>query len=142
MKNSNTVSMYLTKEVLIAHETAGYTFKPTGRISFLQKLLWNILSKTKALQPFITQSLEVNRIDIDKKDFTTKMLAIYGSLFDRKLKPKHVYMGWDEFKILTEYNYANGYQPYIDFTIDMKYDGRLFELPVTVVDYMKGILII
>ena len=137
----NTITMSYTKEQYIPFLTDAVEFRPTGRLQFFQKWLWKALRKMGALKPYWDQTVEVKRVHIDRKDFCKRLVDSYFKCFPSHDRPKQVYMGPREFQelaMLKEYEHGGIFT----FGVRMGYSGKLFDLPITVVPHMNGVLII
>jgi hypothetical protein len=135
---SNIVTMSYLEETLTPFRTDAYELKPNGRLAFFQKWMWKLLHKMDVLKPYWDTSVEIKRVLIDTKKFADDLIDAYGKCFPHS-RPKHVYMGPAEFERLAMDEWNGGM-----FTFDIKlgYNGVLFNLPVTVVPHMNGVLII
>lgn len=119
--------------------TNAYVFVPKGRSSFLQQWLWKALTKLGAVKMYYEETIEYNRIDIDKGILSEKLLAAYYDCFPTN-RPSRVYMGPRELVELLDIRY-DGLQ-LITFDIEMGCKYTLYNLPVTIVPHMNGVLII
>jgi hypothetical protein len=136
----NKISMAYTTEKTKLVLTPAYEFRPVGRFIFLQKWLWQWLMKFGALKQHWDETVECKRVDIDRDDFGNRLWEAYSKCFPYT-KPKQVFMGPDEFEELAR---TSQYENRVPFTFDIKmgYNGLLFDLPVTVVPHMNGVLIV
>lgn len=111
------------------------------RKNWFSDLLWNLLRRLNCLSNFSAVEETVETISIDSTKLTDKILEVMYSLNMNHIKPKHIYIGPDEFeKVLYEGNAE--FNNYVDFDVTMGHNRKLFSLPVTVVPHMSGILVV
>lgn len=134
------ISMTYTREIPKYVLTSAYEFHPTSKFTFLQKWFWNWLIKLGALKQYWNEKISYVRIDIDQNDFANRLWEAYSKCFPYNTKPKQVFLGPDEFQELISQQYDNKLP--FTFDITMGYSGTLFNLPVTVIPHMKGVLIV
>ena len=139
MFDSDVITMHYTKERRIYVPTDAVLFKPKGRLSIIQKWLWAQLEKMGVLEPYEKPTVKVERIAFSSTDFSNRLIEAYGKCFPYD-KPKHVYIGPEEFDRLV--GSKNHVIVSLDFTVRMGYNKQIFGLPVTVVPHMKGCLIV
>jgi hypothetical protein len=96
--------------------------------------------KFGALRSHWGELTEYKRIDIDTSDFGEQLWVAYSKCWPHRTKPKQVFMGPEEFEKLIHQSYKN--QVPFTFDIKMGYNGTLFNLPITVVPHMNGVLIV
>lgn len=139
MRNYVTMSFYNEKTTML--QTAAYEFKPYGRFAFVQKMLWKLLLKMNVLKQYWDPQLNVKRVNINTKDFSKRLLEYYNRSFPDRVRPSKVYMGPKEFDRLAHLSYKDQYSIFT-FNVEMGYNGKLFNLPITVIPHMNGVLIV
>lgn len=138
MHDPNIVTMHYLRDKIIHVPTDAKRFVPKGRLAFLQRWLWSWLNKFGSLEEHLDREVKVEKIEFRKKDFADRLIDAYLSCFPDK-QPTHVYIGPAEFE---ELMFINSNYVSLDFSVQMGYNRRMFNLPVTVVPYMKGCLIV
>jgi hypothetical protein len=133
--------MYVHKSSIRKIHANSYEFKPSGRFIYMKNLLWKILKKTNCLKLYFDEKEVIERVDIDSEKLYDKIYKQYFSILDRGFKPKHVYIGIDEFQDVSGLTDNNGNYN-MQFDMKLNYNKTLFNLPVTVLPYMKGLLIV
>lgn len=140
----NIITMSFYKETRVPVLTNSFEFVPKGRFKFLQIWMWKLLLKMNALKPFWQDQNKVERVHINRMDFAKNLWEAYGRCFpymDRK--PKKVYMGPHEFTELAHSHIdSNILRSAFTFDAEMKYNGYVFNLPITIVPHMNGVLIL
>lgn len=143
MNDDNHV-VYMTKLKSTTVEAINYSYVQYVEVggSILNNIymwIYKFLLRRGALKHPVENTVEVKRVDINRKKFSTALFEAYMSCFPRD-KPTQVYIGPDEFnKILGEpVSVDSGF----DFHVPMNYNRTIFNLPVKVVPHMKGILIV
>lgn len=145
-RDGNHITMHWYRETRTMVQTPSYEFNRSPKWwSFVQDWAWKLLLKTGGLKPWFDEKIEVkkatfNRQDLAKYIFNAKMHIQY----DMNHVPKHIYMGGAQFQEFLNMPYDN--LTATGFTIDMvrhSYEGRkIFEVPVTIVPWMDGVLIV
>ena len=141
MQRNNIISMYVHKSSIIKVPTNSYEFKPSGRFIYIKNLLWKILKKSNSLKSYFDQEIAIERVDIDNNELYDRIYKQYFSILDQGFKPKKVYIGIDEFQDISSLTDNNG-NYVMQFDMKLNYNRTLFNLPVTVLPYMKGLLIV
>ena len=136
----NFITMHYYDEETVRFLTPAYEFKPHGRLQWLQRWMWRMLFKMEALEDHFDQKTEYKKVIIDRGSVAKNLLAAYHESFPRN-KPRQVYMGHKQFEELTG-NHLDHYLVGFTFDIDMNWEGRVFNLPITVLSNMDGVLII
>lgn len=137
---NNIISFYVYKEKPISVRfDCYYTFKPTGRFQWLQKIMFNFLRKKKALDFAVQDKIEVERVIINTKDFARNLWEQYLSA-KSYMKPSMVYMGPDQFNELAYQDYNT--RSKFSFEIKANYQKTVFNLPIVVIPHMEGVLIV
>lgn len=126
----------------------GYTLRPSGRFAALQQKVWNWAISKGLLQPNMVEEEKCVRIAIDGADLFDRIYHQYTDVFYRIGQPKAVYMGPDTFDEIRSRRDLQDYNGGA-FTVTaigeqrLRNGGRrLFDLPVTVLPYMEGCLIV
>ena len=136
----NFITMHYFDEETVRFLTPAYEFKPHGRLQWLQLWMWRMLFKMKALEAYFDQKTEYKKVIIDRGSVAKNLLAAYHKSFPRNM-PRQVYMGHKQFEELTGKQLEH-YLVGFTFDIDMNWEGRVFNLPITVLSNMDGVLII
>jgi len=124
--------------------TPAWEIHPKGRWAWLQKVCWWFLKQTRAAHPFIDVQpvLRVVHFDPDLLVFRLILEAREQISAAGYRTPKKVYLGREDFFRLTQEKDTH-FGGFADFTIkSAKTHGRVLDLDITVVPYMKGILIV
>ena len=135
----NIITMSFYKETRVPVLTDAYRFQPKGKLAFVQRWLWKLLHRMGALKFHFDEIVDYKRIYINRDDFSKSLYEAYGRCFPYR-KPTKVYMGPEEFDKLAKTSIA-GHCSMFSFDIPMGYQ-TMFNLPVTVVPHMNGVLII
>lgn len=116
-----------------------WRFKPVKRWVWLQKAAWWFLGKTGALSLGYEPKTTYKQVVIDKRGVREAILAAIHEMEISMVRPAHVYIGPDEIRSLTleMRDYAA-----FSFDIQMGYNREIFGLPVTVIPWMRGVLVV
>lgn len=129
--------------------TDAYVFKPVGRLKQIQRGLWWALRKFGSLELYWSKQSKYKRINFSSKTFADNLTNAYSKCFSNRERPSRVFIGPGEFEQLA-------YQPFhglsmstFDIPLSTGYTdalgqsrSKIFNLPVTVVPHMNGVLII
>ena len=140
MSKDNIITMHYYDERTVRFLSPAYEFKPHGRLQWLQLWMWRMLFKMKALEAYFDQRTEYKKVIIDRGSVAKNLLEAYSKSFPRN-KPRQVYMGHKQFEELTG-NHLEHYLVGFSFAVPMAMDGKAFDLPITVLSNMDGVLII
>jgi len=142
MRKDNYVTMSFFKTHNHPVLTEAYEFNPTGKWIGLQKWLWKLLGKMGALKQFWDNEQTTTRIEFNGDDFGKYLMQSYSNCFPNT-EPKHVYIGPREFDgLMYDREVAQKIGMAFSFQTKMGYNHKMFNLPVTVVPHMNGVLII
>lgn len=112
-------------------------FSPRKWWVWLHKAAWWFLRKTGGVSNAIKDTVEYKQIVIDRQRVADQIIAAMEEMHILHIKPARVFMGPEQFdeammEVGRDYN----------FEILMGHDRRMFGLPVTVVPWMRGILVV
>lgn len=135
------IHTYEIRPKIIQVPTDSFEFVPTGKFRWFKKALWRFLHWSGCLNQYIENTETYQKIYIDEKDFSKKVFEVYTSYVGLTSKiPKHVYMGPEDFYQLTYQEPGlNEVKTFVQFHKDR---WTVFNIPVTVVPYMEGILFV
>ena len=136
----NIITMHYYNEKTVRFLSPAYEFKPHGRLQWLQLWMWRMLFKMNALEAYFDQRTEYQKVVIDRKSVAKNLFEAYHKSFPNN-KPRQVYMGHQQFEELTG-NRLDHYFVGFTFDIDMNWERRAFNLPITVLSNMDGVLIV
>lgn len=140
VSKDNIITMHYHSERTVRFLSPAYEFKPHGRLHWLQCWMWRMLFKMKALEAYFDQREEYKKITIDRGSVAKNLLEAYSKSFPRN-KPRQVYMGHKQFEELSG-NHLDHYLVGFSFAAPMSIDGKAFDLPITVLSNMDGVLIV
>lgn len=140
MSKDNIIEMHYYDERTIRFLSPAYEFKPHGRLKWLQLWMWRMLFKMNALEAYFDQRTEFKKVTINRDSVAKNLLEMYYNCFPRN-KPRQVYMGHEQFKELTG-NCLEHRLVSFRFDINMNWERKVFNLPITVLSNMDGVLII
>jgi hypothetical protein len=122
-----------------------WTFTPKGRLQFLQRWAWKLLLKTGGISNFIGERVEYRRINFDGKSALDKIMSARSATFEMHRDPAHLLIGAETFaEIMGDPAMrdmamcASG----PSFKGEMGFGRRIFDLPVTVVPWMQGLVLL
>lgn len=138
--SDNIITMHYHSEKTVRVLSPAYEFKPHGRLQWLQLWMWRMLFKMKALEAYFDQRTDYKKVIIDRGSVAKNLLEAYCKSFPRN-KPRQVYMGHKQFEELAG-NHLDHYLVGFTFDINMNWEGRVFNLPITVLSNMDGVLIV
>lgn len=138
------IDLYQYKFKNIKVPTDSYIFIPRGKLSWFQTLLWKILLKTGCLKEYIDISEKIDRISFNRVDFTNNLYKTYSNMFKINETPKKIYMGVDQFNDLakTNANFTNRIGFSIQFNKNEGQSYKAFGVPVEIIPWMDGVLIV
>lgn len=118
-------------------------YEDDSLIEFKWAWLKNLLFKLKWIKNGWSDRTVYNVVQFNDKDLASKLLARYYSVQSYNIRPKHVYLGPEDFNELLDSKqvFDMGIAK-IDFSVPISEGRRIFNLPVTVIPYMKGILFV
>lgn len=112
-------------------------FAPRKWWSWLHKAAWWFLRKTGGVSNATKHTVEYKQIVIDRQRVAEQIMAAIDELHIGHKKPGRVYMGPDQFnEAMTEL------RDHYRFSVRMGYNREIFGLPVTIIPWMRGILIV
>jgi fatty acid-binding protein DegV len=135
--------------VMVLRENV-YELNANGRFAKMWAWLYGKMLKHKQLRSFYERTTVTEKVVIDQSDFTTKLYEYY-KVASRERKPAQVYVGPAEFQEMARASRAatdNFYSGFISFDVVLDAGIRnasgmkLGGINVTVVPYMKGVLIV
>lgn len=145
---SNIIEMHvLSRATAWVQRDNVYKLAPSGRFAKLWAWLYGKMLKHGQLHQFYEQVDSVDRITIDEADFSKRLYKYYtvacGGMYPKR--PSQVYMGRDEFMQLS-HNAFRDSDGFISFGMQLsgiRENGlTVGGIQVTVVPYMKGVLIV
>ena len=136
----NIIQMHYYNEKTVRFLSPAYEFKPHGKLQWLQLWMWRMLFKMNALEAHFDQRTEYQKVIIDRKSVAKNLLEAYRKSFPNK-QPRQVYMGHKQFEELA-YNQLEHHLVGFAFDVPMSYNGTVFNLPITVLPNMDGVLIV
>ena len=136
----NIIQMHYYNEKTVRFLSPAYEFKPHGKLQWLQLWMWRMLFKMNALEAHFDQRTEYQKVIIDRKSVAKNLLEAYRKSFPNK-QPRQVYMGHKQFEELA-YNQLEHHLVGFAFDVPMGYNGTVFNLPITVLPNMDGVLIV
>lgn len=114
-----------------------WRFAPRKRWAWLHRVAWWFLRKTGGVSNAMKETVEYKQIVIDRQRVSEQIMAAIDELHIAHIKPMRVYMGPDQFdEAMMEMR--GGYT----FDVRMGYNREIFGLPVTVIPWMRGVLIV
>lgn len=138
--SDNIITMHYYDEKTVRFLSPAYEFKPHGRLQWLQLWMWRMLFKMEALEAHFDQRTEYQKVIIDRKSVAKNLLEAYRKSFPDR-QPRQVYMGHKQFEELT-YNHLEHHLVGFSFDISMNWERTVFNLPITVLPNMDGVLIV
>lgn len=136
----NIITMHYYNEKTVRFLSPAYEFKPHGRLQWLQLWMWRMLFKMNALEAHFDQRTEFKKVVIDRKSVAKNLLEAYRKSFPDR-RPRQVYMGHKQFEELA-HNHLEHHLVGFAFDVPMSYNGTVFNLPITVLPNMDGVLIV
>lgn len=127
-----------------------YGLNANGRFAKLWTWLYRKMLKHKQLRSFYERTMITEKVVIDQSDFTAKLYEYY-KVASREKRPTQVYVGPVEFQEMARASGPaadNFYSGFISFNVNLDAGIRnasgmkLGGIDVTVVPYMKGVLIV
>lgn len=113
-----------------------WNFKPVKRWSWLHKMSWWFLRKTGALQNADIECTEYREIIIDRKEVSETIFSAMNEMNIGHIRPKAIYMGPESFRQALHERDSYG------FTLSMGHNYEMFDLPVTVIPWMRGVVVV
>lgn len=147
----NYIEIFSVKQtpVMVLRENV-YELDANGRFAKLWTWLYGKMLKYKQLRSFYERTMVTEKVVIDQSDFTAKLYEYYKvARLDRT--PTQVYVGPAEFQEMaraSRHATDNFYSGFVSFNVVLDAGIRnasgmkLGDLNVTVVPYMKGVLIV
>ena len=128
-----------------------YELNANGRFAKVWAWLYGKMLKHKQLKSFHERTVVTEKVVIDQSDFTARLYEYY-KVASREKKPTQVYVGPVEFREMARAsgpgNADSFYSGFISFNVVLDAGIRnasgmkLGDIEVTVVPYMKGVLIV
>lgn len=114
-----------------------WSFEPRKRWAWLHKAAWWFLRKTGGVSNAIKDRVYYKEVVIDRKRVVDQVLQAIEEMGIQHIRPREVFMGPDMFdKAMIELRSS------YDFSVSMGYDQTMFGLPITVVPWMRGVLVV
>lgn len=113
-----------------------WSFAPVKKWAWLHRAAWWFLGKTGALSNTVSEKISYKEIVIDKDSVSETILRAMDEMSIMNVRPSSVLMGPEHFdKAL--YEMRDTYS----FTIEMGYHRKIYGLPVTIVPWMRGVVV-
>ena len=112
---------------------------------FVIKYDWlrKLLVKFGWISNALDECTKYETIEFKTDEFVKDLLAKYYYACNLNKQIRHVYMGPEDFDELLSNKRAHEMGIFnIDFTVPISYNRTVFNVPVTVVPYMKGVLFV
>lgn len=114
-----------------------WTFAPQKRWSWLHRAAWWFLRKTKGVSNAIDCKTTYKEVVINRKRVADRIMQTIDELNIANIRPAEIFMGPDEFDEAM-HEMRDSYS----FSVQMGLDRKLFDLPVTIIPWMRGIVIV
>lgn len=139
------VRMQICEKDFIPFSTPAFEFKPKGKFLFLKKWMWKKLHEWKQLDHHYDHTIQYRTVSIDRVRVADRLLTAYKYCFPYNMRPTRVYIGPEEFDELV--GGFNNVRQILQFDVEMGFgygkDGyHIFNIPITVLPHMKGVLIV
>lgn len=141
MNDYTTIALYKIKRTTTPILTEAKEFVPTGRFLWFKKILWKFLLNHGCLHDYYDQTETYERIEFNRKDFTNSLLEKYNECKYQARRLTKVYMGPEDFEELADLDYKNKTN-FFNFNVTIHQDRTMFNLPIQIIPYMKGILFV
>ncbi len=120
----------------------GWKVEPTGKWQWLQRKCWNFLNRCGAVKPYRESVYTSKRVDINADNIFEAVCNSKHRLLRDGHKPNHVFIGReDAAKMLSDPNYMN-VGKLVTTNARAGYGHEIYNLPVTIVPHMNGVLVI
>lgn len=133
---------------------SGQELNAHGRLAWLQRMLWHWLEKMGALNQAYRESVEVIRLPLTADEILDRIVEQYEGLFEVDRIPKEVLIGSSTLADLLSCDQLRhfperfGFDADVEYTLDKRRDPtaprrrRIYNLPITVVPQMDGVLVL
>lgn len=121
----------------------GYHFQPHGRLAWLQRLLWRVLVKMRAVGPHFTETVQIVRLPCDADGVLAKIMEARHGLFAAHRKPSEVLIGPETLAELLGTPELRDWNSPLTINSQAMFGGerRMFDLPVHIVPQMEGVIV-
>lgn len=117
----------------------GYKLKPRGRLQWLQRLAWRFLEWRRALDTTYREVVEVSQHRIDADTFMERIALQNESLLNAfNREGKQLLIGSEDY---AEMMHESVSRRYFAFNAEVGRDRTYLGLKVTVVPWMKGMVV-
>ncbi len=119
-----------------------WCFEPVKRWRPMQRLAWWFLRKTGGVSNAIKDRADYRRIVIDTKKVGDAIMRAMHEAQMARLRPSKVFMGPAQVDgLMSDPDYFRSMLPQ-NFEVRMGFNREVFGLPVTVVPWMDGVLVL
>lgn len=116
-----------------------WAFTPQKRWRWLHQAAWWFLRKTKGVGNMVKDRTEYRTVTINAKNVADTIVRSMKELHIAHMRPKQVFMGPSQIDEL--HADPRFYDP-LRFTAPVGFNRKVFGLPVTVVPWMDGVLVV
>jgi hypothetical protein len=114
-----------------------WAFEPRKRWAWLHKAAWWFLRKTVGVSNAIKDRVDYKEVVIDRNRVADQICRAMDEMHIQHIRPGEVFMGPDMFDAAMM-ELRSSYE----FQVEMGYNRTMFGLPVTVVPWMRGVLVV
>ena len=120
----------------------GWGLRAHGRLAWLHRALWRILTKLGALSQSMEERVEVLRLPVDNDNIFQRILEAHEGAFANYARPTKVLIGPATMADLLNCPELRNWNSPFSFDAKAGFNRTIFNLPIYVVPQMEGVIVL